>query len=52
MKYVNYNHMMPTRYQVPSEMSPGTICTDQQMDTADGRKEAKKLAKSGSSETQ
>mmetsp|Transcript_7 Transcript_7/g.6 ORF Transcript_7/g.6 Transcript_7/m.6 type:complete len:133 (-) Transcript_7:1-399(-) len=46
VKYVNYNHMMPTRYQVPAEMSPGSICTDQQMDTPDGRKEARKFAKS------
>ncbi|CAJ1401795.1 unnamed protein product [Effrenium voratum] len=46
VKYVNYNHIMPTRYQVPAEMSPATICTDQQMDTPDGRKEARKLAKS------
>ena len=27
-------------------MSPATICTDQQMDTPDGRKEARKMAKS------
>ena len=27
-------------------MSPGSICTDQQMDTPDGRKEARKFAKS------
>ena len=46
VKYVNYNHMMPTRYQVPNEMSPGSICTDQQMETLDGRKEARKFAKS------
>lgn len=32
--------------QVPAEMSPGTICTDQQMDTPDGRKDARKFAKS------
>ncbi|OLP94437.1 60S ribosomal protein L27-A [Symbiodinium microadriaticum] len=46
VKYVNYNHIMPTRYNVPAEISPSTICTDQQMDTPDGRKEAKKFAKS------
>ena len=33
-------------FQVPAEMSPATICTDQQMDTPDGRKEARKFAKS------
>ncbi|OLP94425.1 60S ribosomal protein L27 [Symbiodinium microadriaticum] len=35
-KYVNYNHIMPTRYNVPAEISPSTICTDAQMDTPDG----------------
>mmetsp|Transcript_136199 Transcript_136199/g.322727 ORF Transcript_136199/g.322727 Transcript_136199/m.322727 type:complete len:148 (-) Transcript_136199:20-463(-) len=45
-KYVNYNHIMPTRYNVPAEISPSTICTDAQMDTPDGRKEARKFAKS------
>ncbi len=39
---VNYNHIMPTRYMIPSEISPGTLVTDQQMDSADGRVEAKK----------
>ncbi|CAE7214459.1 RPL27A [Symbiodinium sp. CCMP2456] len=48
VKYVNYNHIMPTRYNVPAEISPSTICTDQQMDTPDGRKEARKFAKSTS----
>mmetsp|Transcript_7219 Transcript_7219/g.15261 ORF Transcript_7219/g.15261 Transcript_7219/m.15261 type:complete len:148 (-) Transcript_7219:33-476(-) len=46
VKYANYNHIMPTRYNVPAELSPSTICTDQQMDTPDGRKEARKFAKS------
>ncbi|CAE7204627.1 RPL27B [Symbiodinium natans] len=46
VKYVNYNHIMPTRYNVPTELSPSSICTDQQMDTLDGRKEARKFAKS------
>lgn len=69
VKYVNYNHIMPTRYQepwmpwlcinastanlrsqslneVPAEMSPATICSDQQMESLDGRKEARKMAKS------
>mmetsp|Transcript_16197 Transcript_16197/g.48644 ORF Transcript_16197/g.48644 Transcript_16197/m.48644 type:complete len:148 (-) Transcript_16197:77-520(-) len=41
-KYVNYNHMMPTRYMAPAEISPPTMVTDQQMDSADGRVEAKK----------
>ncbi|CAK9105912.1 unnamed protein product [Durusdinium trenchii] len=46
VKYVNYNHVMPTRYQVPNELTPASIATDQQMDTLDGRKEARKFAKS------
>merc|ERR1712129_210685 len=43
--FVNYNHMMPTRYQVPSEIQPATMVTDQQMETPDGRLEAKKYVK-------
>mmetsp|Transcript_16196 Transcript_16196/g.48641 ORF Transcript_16196/g.48641 Transcript_16196/m.48641 type:complete len:148 (-) Transcript_16196:31-474(-) len=45
VKYVNFNHIMPTRYMVPAEISPQTMITDQQMDSADGRVEAKKLLK-------
>eukprot|EP00401_Gymnodinium_catenatum_P080908 CAMPEP_0117544844 /NCGR_PEP_ID=MMETSP0784-20121206/45788_1 /TAXON_ID=39447 /ORGANISM="" /LENGTH=147 /DNA_ID=CAMNT_0005341671 /DNA_START=67 /DNA_END=510 /DNA_ORIENTATION=+ len=45
VKYVNYNHIMPTRYQVPSELGAQTFATDQQMDTPDGRIEAKKFIK-------
>merc|ERR1719188_1741609 len=46
VKYVNYNHMMPTRYTVPTEVQPATLVTDQQMDSADGRTEARKFIKS------
>merc|ERR1719420_1970484 len=45
LKYINYNHIMPTRYQVPSELGSQTMATDQQMDTPDGRIEAKKFVK-------
>merc|ERR1719215_1347687 len=45
VRYVNYNHMMPTRYQVPSELGAQSLATDQQMDTTDGRIEAKKFIK-------
>eukprot|EP00448_Togula_jolla_P002911 CAMPEP_0170619188 /NCGR_PEP_ID=MMETSP0224-20130122/27383_1 /TAXON_ID=285029 /ORGANISM="Togula jolla, Strain CCCM 725" /LENGTH=147 /DNA_ID=CAMNT_0010945261 /DNA_START=42 /DNA_END=485 /DNA_ORIENTATION=+ len=45
LKYVNYNHFMPTRYQVPSELAVQTFATDQQMDTPDGRIEAKRFVK-------
>merc|ERR1719277_1877805 len=34
---------MPTRYQVPAEVQPATLVTDQQMDSPDGRVEAKKI---------
>merc|ERR1711865_598328 len=46
VKYVNYNHIMPTRYQVPAEVQPATMVTDQQMDSADGRIESRKFIKS------
>uniref|UniRef100_A0A7S2N2B2 KOW domain-containing protein n=1 Tax=Zooxanthella nutricula TaxID=1333877 RepID=A0A7S2N2B2_9DINO len=45
VKYVNYNHIMPTRYQVPTEIQPAAMVTDQQMDTPDGRIEARKYVK-------
>merc|ERR1719428_1621651 len=45
VKYVNYNHMMPTRYQIPAEIDSKTLVNDQQMDTPDGRVEAKKFVK-------
>merc|ERR1719473_2320545 len=45
VKYCNYNHLMPTRYQVPSEMGVQSFVSDQQMDTPDGRVEAKKFFK-------
>merc|ERR1712084_153203 len=45
VKYTNYNHIMPTRYQVPAEVQPATLVTDQQMDSPDGRTEAKKYVK-------
>jgi len=40
VKYVNYTHMMPTRYQLPSEMEPKSFVSDAQMEN--GRVEAKK----------
>eukprot|EP00418_Pyrodinium_bahamense_P081621 CAMPEP_0179061062 /NCGR_PEP_ID=MMETSP0796-20121207/26189_1 /TAXON_ID=73915 /ORGANISM="Pyrodinium bahamense, Strain pbaha01" /LENGTH=147 /DNA_ID=CAMNT_0020757867 /DNA_START=72 /DNA_END=515 /DNA_ORIENTATION=- len=45
LKYINYNHMMPTRYQVPAELGAQTMATDAQMDTPDGRIEARKFIK-------
>jgi large subunit ribosomal protein L27e len=40
VKYVNYTHMMPTRYQLPSEMEVKTYVSDAQMDN--NRVEVKK----------
>eukprot|EP00928_Gymnodinium_smaydae_P010365 TRINITY_DN138_c0_g1_i5.p2 TRINITY_DN138_c0_g1~~TRINITY_DN138_c0_g1_i5.p2 ORF type:complete len:171 (+),score=49.73 TRINITY_DN138_c0_g1_i5:71-514(+) len=45
VKYINYNHLMPTRYQVPTEMAVQTFASDAQMETPDGRVEAKKFIK-------
>merc|ERR1712166_849608 len=43
VKYVNYNHIMPTRYNVPAEMIDAkSLVTDQQMDSLEGKVEAKK----------
>eukprot|EP00397_Hematodinium_sp_SG-2012_P070045 GEMP01125273.1.p1 GENE.GEMP01125273.1~~GEMP01125273.1.p1 ORF type:complete len:171 (+),score=36.00 GEMP01125273.1:70-513(+) len=46
VRYVNYNHIMPTRYQVPSELDVKNFVTDSQMDNDDGRIEAKKALSS------
>merc|ERR550537_7851 len=45
VKYVNYNHLMPTRYSVPAELGAQAMVTDQQMDSPDGRIEARKFVK-------
>merc|ERR1712014_420552 len=45
VKYVNYNHLMPTRYTVPAEIGAQALVTDQQMDSPDGRTEARKFVK-------
>mmetsp|Transcript_12419 Transcript_12419/g.29248 ORF Transcript_12419/g.29248 Transcript_12419/m.29248 type:complete len:148 (-) Transcript_12419:109-552(-) len=45
VKYVNYNHMMVTRYQTGEALDAKTLITDAQMDTPDGRKDAKKAIK-------
>merc|ERR1711920_1164220 len=42
VKYVNYTHVMPTRYSIPTDMEPKSLVSDAQMDTPDGRTEAKK----------
>merc|ERR1712187_769660 len=46
VKYVNYNHMMPTRYMVPAEIGAQSLVSEQQMEAgSDGRIEAKKFVK-------
>merc|ERR1719375_770833 len=45
VKYVNYNHIMPTRYMIPTEIDSKALVTDQQMENSEGRKEAKKAIK-------
>ena len=45
VQYVNYNHIMPTRYQAPVEIDLKTIVTDQAMDNVDSRTDAKKELK-------
>ena len=42
VKYVNYTHMLPTRYALPSDLEPKSLVTDAQMDSTDGRIEVKK----------
>ena len=45
VKYVNYTHMMPTRYSISStdtSFEAKNMVTDVQMDSASGRTEAKK----------
>merc|ERR1711879_1006683 len=45
VKYINYNHMMPTRYLVPADIGAQNLVSDQQMDTPDTRVAAKKAIK-------
>merc|ERR1719274_409931 len=42
VKYVNYNHIMPTRYMVPTEFDAKSLVTDAQMDTAETKQAARK----------
>merc|ERR1719158_1972685 len=45
VKYVNYNHIMPTRYLIPADIDAKSLITDAQMDSADGKVEALKTIK-------
>jgi len=46
VRYVNYTHIMPTRYNIPSDLEPKSLVSDAQMENPEGRTEARKaLAK-------
>eukprot|EP00922_Rhytidocystis_sp_ex-Travisia-forbesii_P013244 GHVS01019822.1.p1 GENE.GHVS01019822.1~~GHVS01019822.1.p1 ORF type:complete len:148 (-),score=22.81 GHVS01019822.1:44-487(-) len=42
VRYVNFNHIMPTRYTVPNEFETKSLITDQQMSSPEEKKIAKK----------
>jgi large subunit ribosomal protein L27e len=42
IKFVNYNHMLPTRYMVGSDIDLKTIVSEDKMETKDSRKTMKK----------
>ena len=42
VKYINYQHMMPTRYVAPSDFDLKTLVTDDKMATLESRKGLKK----------
>merc|ERR1711918_320604 len=46
VKYVNYNHIMPTRYVVPTEFDAKSLVTDAQMDSHETKADARKKLKS------
>merc|ERR1712093_38917 len=45
VKYVNYNHMMPTRYVVPTEFDAKALVSDDQMQSHETKAEARKAVK-------
>ena len=42
VKFVNYNHMMPTRFLMKEDLEFKNVVTDEKMATAETRKEMKK----------
>merc|ERR1719364_204058 len=46
VKYVNYNHIMPTRYVVPTEFDAKSLVTDAQMETGETKADDRKKLKS------
>ncbi|EAN32364.1 60S ribosomal protein L27 [Theileria parva strain Muguga] len=45
VKYVNVNHLMPTRYMVTTTLDPKSLVSDEQMENKSSRKEARKSVK-------
>merc|ERR1719163_2060160 len=45
VKYVNYNHLMPTRYLVPTDFDAKSLVTDAQMESHETKAEARKSIK-------
>merc|ERR1719465_225740 len=45
VKYVNYNHIMPTRYMVPADFDAKALVTDAQMESHETKAEARKSIK-------
>merc|ERR1719230_1878974 len=45
VKYVNYNHIMPTRYLVPTDFDAKSLVTDAQMESHETKAEARKSVK-------
>merc|ERR1711964_338431 len=45
VKYVNYNHMMPTRYLLPTEFDAKSLVMDAQMESHETKAEARKAVK-------
>ena len=42
VRFVNFNHFIPTRYMLPTEIEPKSLVADEKMETPEGRKETKK----------
>lgn len=45
VKYVNLNHIMPTRYQITSDLDIKTLVTDEKLVSSDKKAELKKELK-------
>ena len=41
VKYVNYNHLLPTRFMVKEDFEFRSLATEDKMNTAEGRKTLK-----------